>query len=249
MDNDPISICYSTSESSIEVEHNYEEFQLPPGVAVFFSILKAAVVYLFVLAAFMAYGVYAKDVCQIQDLYSGFSYYRCPNPDPNPIPTPTPPSVLLVTDILYLCSLLVAMALFALYRKSKHSWHRSIYSKSQTEEAYTVLISNIPVLDFPKPGEGKSKSEFFYRKHLEDYLEDRIRAWEESSDSWERGVDSNENDYLEVLRGNEGELKSKEIIKSISLCYNLSRLEIIDDTRTALIEQSEREEEDTGLME
>lgn len=52
-----------------------------------------------------------------------------------------------------------------------------------------------------------------------------------------------------MLRANEGELKSKEIIKSISLCYNLSRLEIIDDTRTALIEQYEREEEGTGLME
>lgn len=33
------------------------------------------------------------------------------------------------------------------------------------------MISNIPVLDFPKPGEIKQgKSEFFYRKHLENYL-------------------------------------------------------------------------------
>lgn len=85
-------------------------------------------------------------------------------------------------------------------------------------------MSNIPVLDFPKKGEGRNRSEFFYRKHLEDYLEERVRSWVEGSDSWEREVDSNEKDYLEVLGRNEGELKSKAIVKSISLCYNLSKL-------------------------
>lgn len=168
-------------------------------MAVFFSIIKAALGYLLILAAFNAYGFLQKDLCQIQDIDPGFFSQNCPA-----LPPPDQPASAsgdLLIDIFFLCSLVVAMAFFVVYRKAKNNWHRFIYAKNQTEEAYTLLVSNIPVLDFPKPGEGKSKSEFFYRKHLEDYLEDRIRTWAETSDTWERDVDSNENDYLEVGMG------------------------------------------------
>ncbi len=92
------------------------------------------------------------------------------------------------------------------------------------------MVSNIPVLDFPKQGESKQLNEFFYRKHLEEYFEAKVQAWVEERETWADIDDTNEGDFLEVLKKNEGELKSNEIVKSITLCYNLSRLEIIDDT-------------------
>lgn len=127
-------------------------------MAVFFSLLKATLVYVLILSLCAGYGFYFKDLCQILDLFPSWNYYRCPNPDPNPIPTPTPPGVVLIVDILFLVGVVLSMVFFLIYRKSKHAWHREIYSKNQTEEAYTVMISNIPVLDFPKKGEGRNRS-------------------------------------------------------------------------------------------
>lgn len=55
-----------------------------------------------------------------------------------------------------------------------------------------------------------------------------------------------------MLAKNDGELKSPSIVKSISLGYNLSRLDMLDDTRQALIEQQQVEADDhngNSLME
>ena len=142
----------------------------------FFSMYKASIFYIFLLSAFTAYDLYSVDICQVKDIYPDFSLPQCVNQDS------TAQETQLVINIIFLASLVVSIVFFFIYRKVKNSWHRSIYSKNQTEESYTVMISNIPVLDFPRAGE--VKSEFFYRKHLETYLEDKIRAWAESSDRW-----------------------------------------------------------------
>lgn len=54
-----------------------------------------------------------------------------------------------------------------------------------------------------------------------------------------------------MLKANQDELKSREIVKSISLCYNLNRLEIIDDATKRLIEEKSHleEQEDNRLIE
>jgi hypothetical protein len=75
MDNEPIEICYSTSENSLEVEQNYEEFKLTPGIAVFFSFLKATIFYAFLLAAFAGYYIYSSEICQIQEFDSSFNLF------------------------------------------------------------------------------------------------------------------------------------------------------------------------------
>lgn len=115
------------------MEHNYEEFKLAPGVAVFFSILKAALGYVLILSLCAGYGFYFKDFCQILDLYPSWEYYRCPNPDPNPIPTAPAPGVILITDILFLVGVVLSMVFFLIYRKGKHAWHREISARNQTE--------------------------------------------------------------------------------------------------------------------
>lgn len=156
---------------------------LTPGVAVFFSMYKAAIFYVLLLSVFTAFDIYSVDFCQIKDIIPDFTMQQCINQDA------TAQETQLLIDIVFLASLVISIIFFFIFKKVKNSWHRSIYSKNQTEESYTVMISNIPVLDFPRAGE--AKSEFFYRKHLETYLEDKIRAWAESSDTWQKGVDSN----------------------------------------------------------
>jgi preprotein translocase subunit Sec61beta len=163
MDNEPIEICYSTSENSLEVEQNYEEFKLTPGIAVFFSFLKATIFYAFLLTAFAGYYIYSSEKCQILDLFPSFEGFQCHSqqePD-----EAVAKSIKNVVTICFLVSLVVITIFIFIYKKTKNAWHRKIYSKNLTEESYTILVSNIPVLDFPSPGE--KKSEFFYRKHIE----------------------------------------------------------------------------------
>jgi hypothetical protein len=59
---------------------------------------------------------------------------------------------------LFLASIVAAIMFFIIYRKIKNSWNRSIASRILSEDKYTILISNIPVLDFPRPGESKKNS-------------------------------------------------------------------------------------------
>lgn len=59
------------------MENNYDEFQLTPGIAVFFSILKATIFYVFLLAAFTAYDLYTFDICQVKDIIPSFSLFKC----------------------------------------------------------------------------------------------------------------------------------------------------------------------------
>ena len=66
------------------MQENYEEFKLTPGIAVFFSFLKATIFYIFLLAAFAAYDIYAFDICSIKDIYPEFSLEKCMSKDTTP---------------------------------------------------------------------------------------------------------------------------------------------------------------------
>lgn len=75
----------------------------------------------------------------------------------------------------FLGSLLIAVVFFVIAHKKKNEWYSSIASKKPSEDSYTVLISGIPILDFPKKGE--ADNDFFYRRHLEKFLEEKVLAW------------------------------------------------------------------------
>ena len=77
VDSEPISICYSTSDSSVEVQQNYEEFKLPPGVTLFFSLAKAELVYLLLITLFSGYYIYFKGLCRVQDFFPTISIPVC----------------------------------------------------------------------------------------------------------------------------------------------------------------------------
>jgi uncharacterized membrane protein len=125
---------------------------------VFLSFLKAGVFYLFLLTIFAIFFLLA-DLCHLSDLVSSVTA-TC---DEQGLSST-------LVRALFLGSLVAAIIFFIVFRKMKNSWHRRIASRSLSEDNYTILISNIPVLDFPRPGESKKNSEFLYRKHLEQYL-------------------------------------------------------------------------------
>lgn len=150
MDSETIPLCYSTSESSVEVENNYEEFQLTPGVAMFFSILKNEIFYVLLMILGSIYMSYLKIACQFDEIVPEmFAVQGCNFRDISNNENFT------LENILYLFSLLLAILFFVISRKLKNSWHRTIYLKNQTEDSFTILISNIPLLDFPKDTENK----------------------------------------------------------------------------------------------
>lgn len=82
--------------------------------------------------------------------------------------------------------------------------------------------------------------EFFYRKHLEDFFNRLIQNWLNSKDKWYLNNDKVGLQLQKLMDKNNGQLRSDDIVKTVSLCYNLSRLEVIQQIKTELIEQYER---------
>jgi len=111
---------------------------------VFLSFLKAGVFYVFLLTAFAAYYLF-DNLCQLSDFVASLTLTCDESGSSSPL-----------ASALFLASLVVVIIFFIIFRKMKNSWHRFIISRSLTEDNYTILISNIPVLDFPRPGESKN---------------------------------------------------------------------------------------------
>ena len=47
------------------------------------------------------------------------------------------------------------------------------------------MVSNIPVLDFPKTNE-QNEVEFFHRKHLWEFFEQKVFSWLNEHKNWEK---------------------------------------------------------------
>lgn len=58
----------------------------------------------------------------------------------------------LIEDILFDVTILVAIIYFFVYRNMQNNLQKFMNEKHMTEDDYTVLISNIPLIDFPKVG-------------------------------------------------------------------------------------------------
>lgn len=66
------------------------------------------------------------------------------------------------------------------------------------------------------------RMELYHREHLWKYFEAKVKAWIDRRKNWTNG--SNEADFNNLISKNNGELRSNDIVKSITLCYNLQRL-------------------------
>jgi hypothetical protein len=157
-----------------------------------------------------------------------------------------------IVDLLNLVVIVLSLVFFICVRRSQYRMYSLIDEDAQTEADYTLMISNVPILDFPKKGEESAhKLEFYYRKHLEEYFTQRVTSWLQDKNEWERRKDAIGKQLLALMKSNNGELRSDEIVKSVSLCYNLSSLEVLQNIKKDMISAYEEhtEEENTSLLE
>lgn len=82
-----------------------------------------------------------------------------------------------IQDILSLVFVLLSVVFFFLYRKSQYSKAQLLNNKNQVEEDYTILVENIPLIDFPSKAEAKKmranqgdRMELYHREHLWKYF-------------------------------------------------------------------------------
>jgi uncharacterized protein with von Willebrand factor type A (vWA) domain len=74
------------------------------------------------------------------------------------------------------------------------------------------------------------------------FLEGKVKGWLEKQKSWKEGQGSNEGDFAKLLNMNNGQLRSQDIVKTVSLCYNLQRLETLQHERDDLVRNSQKHE-------
>ena len=81
--------------------------------------------------------------------------------------------LILIQDILILVVIVLSVVFFFLYRKRQYNKAKILNDRNQVEEDYTLLIENIPLIDFPSKNENKKQrlnqdeiSQLYHREHL-----------------------------------------------------------------------------------
>ena len=108
------------------------------------------------------YYVFATSQCQLEDIYPTIKLQGCNDPkkvsaSANNATGSTDLSLATIIRIMSVVAVCVTILIFIIYRRQKNKWHKLISSNQLTEDTYTIMISNIPVLDFPSPGESKGR--------------------------------------------------------------------------------------------
>jgi hypothetical protein len=65
---------------------------------------------------------------------------------------------IMIVDILNLVGIVLTIFFFAYNRRRQYKLSSLIDSETQNEADYTIFVSNIPLLEFPKKGEQNKKS-------------------------------------------------------------------------------------------
>ena len=83
---------------------------------------------------------------------------------------------LFIQDILTLATIVLSIIFFFIYRKQQYRFNEEIDKNRQTEDDFTIFVSNIPLLDFPNAEEVRKmkhsdRYELYHRLHLWDYFE------------------------------------------------------------------------------
>lgn len=97
---------------------------------------------------------------------------------------------LFIQDILDLVVVVFSIVFFFCYRKMQYHMAKVLDATRQTEDDFTILISNIPLIDFPTKKEGKkmrSNSEtmqLYHREHIWSFLQLKVQAWLDTQSHW-----------------------------------------------------------------
>ena len=59
----------------------------------------------------------------------------------------------MIHDILNLVCIVLSIIFFFFFRKKQYKFYDTIDKNIQTEDDYTIMVSNISTLDFPKHSE------------------------------------------------------------------------------------------------
>lgn len=79
--------------------------------------------------------------------------------------------------------------------------------------------------------------QLYHREHIWKFFQAKVESWLDSQNTWTRAKGTNEGDFLNLMEKNNGILRSSEIVKSVSLCYNLGSLEILQSERDELVQR------------
>ena len=84
---------------------------------------------------------------------------------------------LLIQDILNLVVVVISILFFFCYRKKQYHIARVLDENEQTEDDYAILVTNIPLIDFPTKKDTKrlrakdpENMELFHREHIENFF-------------------------------------------------------------------------------
>ncbi len=66
---------------------------------------------------------------------------------------------IMIVDILNLVGIVLTILFFAYNRRRQYNLNSLIDCETQNEADYTLFVSNIPLLEFPKKGEHIKKSD------------------------------------------------------------------------------------------
>ena len=88
----------------------------------------------------------------------------------------------------------LSILFFFFYRKDQYGKAQLLNNKNQVEEDYTILVENIPLIDFPSKAENKKirtnqvdNMELYHRQHLWKYFEAKVKGWIDKRKSWSGG--------------------------------------------------------------
>lgn len=102
-----------------------------------------------------------------------------------------------VLDILNLITIVLSIIFFLIYRKRQYEIYDSIDTNQQTQDDYSILIENIPILDLPADAE---EITIDYRKKLKEILEDKIRTWLEDFENWDEDTGVIEFEFKQLMK-------------------------------------------------
>jgi hypothetical protein len=83
-------------------------------------------------------------------------------------------------DVLNLITIIGSIIFFVRYRQIQYEIYDNIDKSHQTQDDFTVLIENIPIMDFKEGSTllmDKKKIEFDYEQELKSIVEVKIHKW------------------------------------------------------------------------
>lgn len=83
-------------------------------------------------------------------------------------------------DVLNLITIVGSIIFFVRYRQIQYEIYDNIDKSHQTQDDFTVLIENIPIMDFKEGSTllmDKKKIEFDYEQELKSIVEEKIHKW------------------------------------------------------------------------